>query len=72
MSYTTANIPTTGQWISVKDRMPDELQVVLVHGKHENEYYNGFGVTWIGYGRWVGEIHPVTHWMELPQVPNAE
>ena len=45
MSSTTANIPTTGQWISVKDRMPNELQAVLVHGKHENEYYNGFGVT---------------------------
>jgi len=72
MSSTTANIPTTGQWISVKDRMPDELQVVLVHGKHENEYYNGFGVNWMSYGRWVGKIHPVTHWMELPQTPNAE
>jgi len=51
--------------------MPEELQVVLVHGEHENEYFNGFGVTWLSYGKWVGSVHPVTHWMELPQPPNV-
>jgi hypothetical protein len=60
------------QRISVKERLPGELQAVLVHGEHENEYFRGFGVTWLSYGRWVGSVHPVTHWMELPQAPCSE
>jgi len=57
------------KWINAKERLPEELNVVLVHGENENEYYKGFGVAWLSHGRWTGNIHPVTHWMELPEAP---
>jgi hypothetical protein len=59
----------TARWISVKERLPDELRSVLVHGKHKNEYYGGYGVTWLSHGQWVGDVHPVTHWRKLPKAP---
>ena len=58
------------EWISANEKLPKELQVVLVHGRRENEFYQGFGVAWVSNGKWAGCIRAVTHWMELPQAPN--
>ena len=60
------------KWISVKDRLPENEQNVLVAD-------NGFIAVWTFYGDywedshgWWQEFDEVTHWMPLPQPPKGE
>lgn len=71
------NQPTIGEWISVKDRLPEEGKFVLVTGNlYPNKHVGGtmavsrrIDVTyWSGFGR-TGNI---THWMPLPEPPKEE
>lgn len=58
------------EWISVKDRMPEEGEVVLVYNAKLDSMY-------VDYPLYLGEpkLHfdaGVTHWMPLPQKPESE
>ena len=55
-------------WISVKDRLPNDNERVLVHvvGKPFNiDADRFFNSRWV---RWNGVV---THWMPLPEPPEA-
>ena len=56
-----------GQWVSVKDELPEPCKAVLVYGK------TGDMVNWrVDYitecGMWANSF-TVTHWMPLPEPP---
>lgn len=65
---------TMSAWISVEDRLPEDLRDVLVYAEHltggvrtvERAYCNQ-------YGDWQ-EVNgkTVTHWMPLPEPPKEE
>ena len=67
------------QWISVKDRLPDIYQrvLILIRGRifissieeeYGGEYRDGVIRFWDGDWDWP----EVTHWMELPAAPKEE
>jgi hypothetical protein len=62
------------QWISVKDRLPETFQNVLVCTKHEMLLCHHDGDEWvINYdGEYAGYDYDITHWMPLPEPPNEE
>jgi hypothetical protein len=73
-----ANGVTVQEWISVKDRLPDEDEDVLAFG-----YYHETFQTLICHyrsdfkGQWFTsvagqQVYEVTHWMPLPQPPKGE
>lgn len=55
-------------WISVKDRLPEEKQRVIVRCA-----IVGTTVGWILWGEWMTDLGrgcaDVTHWMPLPKPP---
>ena len=65
--------PTVGEWISVKDRLPENGQWVLC--KCRAEIYE---VLRNDFGSWYHDINHtymsgfVTHWMPLPEPPKEE
>lgn len=68
------------QWISVKERLPEEGEEVLVFGQCLNDPAKVLGVrsrykgdqdwkyTWEGLDEWVYRENDVSHWMPLPSV----
>ena len=59
------------EWISVKDRLPERMQPVIVcrdNGKVE-QGYRDVGDWWKVYGT---RTKNVTHWMPLPEPPKEE
>ena len=60
------------EWISVKDRLPEPFKDCLV--------YDDLGIgggSWYPIGGWIlwgsdEDNAPVTHWMSLPEPPEAE
>lgn len=66
--------PAVQQWISVKDRLPEHGEVVLVYTK----YKDIFEVQWDSVsGIWLGERFDVpnkivTNWMPRPEPPKGE
>ena len=60
--------PGVAEWISVKDRMPDEMGKVLVidNGKVDIN-------SWAGkYEGWYYANKNITYWMPLPELPKGE
>lgn len=62
-------------WISVKDRLPEDDAMYLVYGR------NGYGIAFAVYygdGEWLicddltNITRFVTHWMPLPKPPKEE
>ena len=72
------------QWISVKDRLPEEDIAVLVYGQVLNDppdvigvrrRYNGdqeWKYTWESEDGFIYREDDVTHWMPLPEPPKEE
>ena len=71
-----ANGVTVQEWISVKDRLPEEKSNYIVHYKHA--YCNNDGYWAIGSCFYDGSkfqmdwAYTVTHWMPLPEPPKGE
>ena len=68
-----ANGVTVQQWISVKDRLPEEGQSVLTckNGICDIQTYEKRRNGWLCKG-WFWSMATVTHWMPLPQPPKGE
>lgn len=67
-----------GEWISVKNRVPDNYVIVLVYcGDYliRSAYYSkGFFNEWTFIGdicSFKRELH-ITHWMVMPPAPGSE
>ena len=62
------------EWISVKDRLPEEGIDVLVY----DDDTNMFLIAWYDktLDKWlstdIGRLFGVTHWMSLPEPPKGE
>ena len=73
--YLIANGVTVQEWISVKDRLPEENTEVLIYCK-TNSGKEVFFVDKICYFRglpiWQVWSEKVTHWMPLPEPPKGE
>lgn len=70
-------VPDNGGWISVKDRLPDNGQDVLVYLDDGEEtrvapcnYANGVWFDCVM--NRVATLHHITHWMPLPEPPKEE
>ncbi len=64
-------------WISVKERLPEDGELVLVYNarddflavlEHDSSEYES---PWHGGDYWLDE-DDVTHWMPLPELPKEE
>lgn len=68
------NLPTPAKWISVKERLPEDGQQVLIYTKGKETYmariYKG-GEAWpiSNSCGCCGTDEPFTHWMPLPEPP---
>jgi hypothetical protein len=66
------------QWISVKDRLPENISDVLILSKEKEScvgYYRSSDNDWNMYNPCCSfhmELHGVTHWMPLPEAPKEE
>ena len=70
-----ANGVIVPQWISVKDRLPNEDTRVLVYlniKKLDANTYTYFDTDRLLNGKWVRWNSYVTHWMLLPEPPKAK
>ena len=67
---------TVQEWISVKDRLPEEKVNCIVHYKHaycDNDDYWAIGVCFYDGEKFrIGLSYKVTHWQYLPQPPKVE
>lgn len=66
------------EWISVKDRLPEECQTVLAFDQNEGFSVLAFYIDTM-YGKsWLDEVGNtinfgwVTHWMPLPEAPKED
>lgn len=60
------------RWISVEERLPEELQVVLVSGTGDNPLRKGYECGWLINGDWTCWFtKDITHWMPLPAPPEG-
>ena len=69
--YLISNGVTVQEWISVKDRLPDDDEVVIIC-TDKNFVYAGelIGDTWfLDNDSWTATV---THWMPLPEPPKGE
>lgn len=72
-----ANGVTVQEWISVKDRLPEDIGYYLVVYRDK---YNGISSIALdnyvkcGAGEWWASefTHNITHWMPLPRPPKGE
>ena len=71
-----ANGVTVQEWISVKDRLPEEKVNCIVHYKHaycDNDDYWAIGICFYDGEKFqLGPAYKVTHWMPMPNPPKGE
>ena len=67
---------TVQEWVSVKERLPQEKVNCIVHYKHaycDNDDYWAIGMCFYDGEKFrVDPAYKVTHWMPLPQPPKGE
>ena len=67
---------TVQEWISVKERLPQEKVNCIVHYKHaycDNDDYWAIGMCFYDGEKFrVDPAYKVTHWMPMPQPPKGE
>ena len=72
--YLIANGVTVQEWISVKDRLPDNEQwavCVMYDGSFRTFQWDYIDWMWNDGNEWYAE-KDVTHWMPLPPAPKGE
>lgn len=75
--FKKAGIYMMPEWVSVKDRMPEEKTKVLVFGRNEfgaycvTCYYSG-ARKWLFHNKTTKDGETITHWMNLPNPPEDE
>ena len=71
-----SNGVTVQEWISVKDRLPEEKVNCIVHYKHaycDNDDYWAIGFCFYDGEKFRIDLsYKVTHWMPMPQPPKGE
>ena len=71
-----ANGVTVQEWISVKERLPQEKVNCIVHYKHaycDNDDYWAIGMCFYDGEKFhVNPAYKVTHWMPMPPPPKGE
>ena len=67
---------TVQEWISVKDRLPEEKVNCIVHYQHaycDNDDYWAIGFCFYDGEKFqIDWTYKVTHWMPLPEPPKGE
>ena len=67
---------TVQEWVSVKERLPQEKVNCIVHYKHaycDNDDYWAIGMCFYDGEKFqFGPAYKVTHWMPRPQPPEGE
>lgn len=68
--------PVKQEWISVKDRLPERDQKVLVYDAGDETEIHVYhlredldGLYWDDESGWAVDFENVTHWMPLPEPP---
>jgi len=61
-------------WISVKERLPEPGQIVLIcYRVGKNQDIQAIDLTKFSFGQFLGHrSNVVTHWMPLPEPPGKE
>lgn len=62
-------------WISVKDRLPDNIKDVIVYDEYGLmylAYYHPFRKYWLYVFTGKECAHKITHWMPLPEPPEIK
>ena len=74
--HLVSNSVTVQEWISVKDRLPEEKVDCIVHYKHaycDNDDYWAIGICFYDGEKFQIDLsYKVTHWQYLPQSPKGE
>ena len=73
--YLTANGVTVQEWISVDERIPQNFVSVLGYMSDAGEFPPVRECYTVGnefFFPALGDIHPVSHWCEMPQPPKGE
>ena len=72
-SYLMSHGVTVQEWISVKERLPQEKVNCIVHYKHaycDNDGYWAIGICFNDGEKFqINPAYKVTHWMLLPEPP---
>ena len=67
---------TVQEWVSVKERLPQEKVNCIVHYKHaycDNDDYWAIGMCFYDGEKFrIDLAYKVTHWMPIPQPPKGE
>ena len=75
-NYLIAHGVTVQEWISVKERLPQEKVDCIVHYKHaycDNDDYWAIGICFYDGEKFqINPAYKVTHWMPLPEPPKGE
>ena len=73
--YLIANGVTVQEWISVDERLPGNFISVLGYMADAGEFppvRECYTVGNVFFFPALGDIHPVSHWREMPQPPKGE
>lgn len=65
----TVEIP---EWISIKDKLPNNSTYVLVCVNYENFLFNDVDIYYKETNEFLNNKNNVTHWMKLPDLPNSK